>query len=179
MSRKGKIPISVPKEVKVAVDGTQVALEGPRGKMAMSVPHGVNVEHKDNELVVTRVNDAKQSRASHGTVRALLVNMVTGVTKGHKKELEIQGIGYRAQLQGNTIIFNLGLSHQVEFAVPKELKVALPKPTSIVLEGVNKILLGQTAAKIRDLKRPEPYKGKGIRYLGEVVRTKQGKSVTK
>jgi len=107
------------------------------------------------------------------------MNMITGVTKGHKKEVEIQGIGYRAQLQGNTIILNLGLSHPVEFVVPKELKVAVPKPTSIVLEGINKILLGQIASKIRDLKRPEPYKGKGIRYLGEIVRTKQGKSVTK
>ena len=165
--------------MKVVADSSQVLLEGPKGKISLSVPYGVTVEYKDNQLAVTRLNDTKQSRANHGTVRALLVNMVAGVIHGHKKELEIQGIGYRAQLQGNTITFNLGLSHQVEFAVPKELTVAVPKPTSIVLEGVNKILLGQIAAKIRDLKRPEPYKGKGIRYLGEIVRTKQGKSVTK
>ncbi|HOY09768.1 MAG TPA: 50S ribosomal protein L6 [Candidatus Omnitrophota bacterium] len=179
MSRKGKIPIVVPKEVKVAVDGSQVHLEGPKGKMSLSMPCGIKVEQKDNQLVVTRANDTKQGRANHGTIRALLVNMVTGVTTGHKKEVEIQGIGYRAQLQGNTIIFTLGLSHQVEFVVPKELKVAVPKPTSIVLEGINKPLIGQVASKIRDLKRPEPYKGKGIRYLGEIVKTKQGKSVTK
>jgi large subunit ribosomal protein L6 len=154
-------------------------MEGPKGKMSMSMPYGIKVEQKDNHLLVTRMNDTKQERANHGTVRALLTNMVAGVTKGHKKEVEIQGIGYRAQLQGNTIIFNLGFSHQIEFVVPKELKVAVPKPTSIVLEGVNKILLGQIASKIRDLKRPEPDKGKGFRYLGEFVRTKQGKSVTK
>jgi len=179
MSRKGKLPIVVPKEVKVAIDGTQVLLEGPKGKISLNTPYGIKVEQKDNHLVVTRLNDTKQGRANHGTVWALLMNMITGVTKGHKKEVEIQGIGYRAQLQGNTIILNLGLSHPVEFVVPKELKVAVPKPTSIVLEGINKILLGQIASKIRDLKRPEPYKGKGIRYLGEIVRTKQGKSVTK
>ncbi len=179
MSRKGKIPISVPKDVKVSIDKGQVLLDGPKGKKDFRIPQGVNVEYKENQLVVSRYNDVKQSRANHGTARALLVNIVDGITKGHKKELEIRGIGYRAQLQGNTLIFSLGFSHPVEFEIPKDIKVTLPKPTSIVLEGQDKVLLGQIAAKIRDLKPPEPYKGKGIRYLDEVVRTKQGKSVTK
>jgi large subunit ribosomal protein L6 len=179
MSRKGKIPITIPKDVKVAFDPAEVRVEGPKGKLAMPLPQGVKLEQKDSTIMVSRVNDVKQNRSNHGTVRAILVGMMEGVTRGHKKELEIQGIGYRVQAQGNKLVFNLGLSHPVEFEVPKALNVTAPKPTSIVLEGIDKCLVGQIAAKIRDLKRPEPYKGKGIRYLGEIVRTKQGKSVTK
>jgi len=179
MSRIGKIPLAVPKEVKVAVETSSVRLEGPKGKLTVNLPYGIKVENKDGVLVVTRTSDTKQNRANHGTIRSLLKNMILGVTQGYKKELEIQGIGFRAALQGTKLVLNIGFSHQVEFEADKNVKVTVPKLTSIIIEGADKALVGQTAAKIRDLKPPEPYKGKGIRYIGEVVKHKQGKSVTK
>lgn len=179
MSRIGKIPVSFPKEVKVAFDGSVVRIEGPKGSLALDLPQGIKVEQKDSNLVVNRVNNTKQSRANHGTIRVHLVNMIEGVTKGHKRELEIQGVGFRAQIKGDTLVMNLGFSHPVEYKFPKETKVSAPQPTQIVVEGTDKILVGRVAANIRDIKPPEPYKGKGIRYSAEVVRRKQGKSVTK
>ncbi|NLE64646.1 MAG: 50S ribosomal protein L6 [Elusimicrobia bacterium] len=179
MSRLGKLPIALPKEVKVNITPSQVQIEGPKGKLVLPVPHGIKVEHKDQSLVVTRANDVKTTRAKHGTVSVLLKNMIHGVMKGHTKDLEIQGIGFRAQAAGQKLTMNLGFSHPVEFVVPAGVKVATPKPTEIKLEGADKMLVGQTAAKIRDVKPPEPYKGKGIRYVGENVRRKQGKSATK
>ena len=130
-------------------------------------------------LIVSRVSDAKQNRSNHGTIQARITNLVVGVTTGHKKDLEIQGVGFRANLQGKKLVMNLGFSHPVEYEVPTDVNVTVPTQTSIIVEGTNKVLVGQVAAKIRDFKRPEPYKGKGIRYVGEVVRRKQGKSVTK
>lgn len=179
MSRIGKVPLIIPKNVKVNVNGSLVQVEGPKGKLSLSLPLGIKVMQKEDQLLVDRAADSKQLRTNHGTIRSLLKNMLAGVTSGHKKELEIQGIGFRAQLQGNKLILNLGFSHPIEYVVPKEIKVSVPKPTSIEVEGPDRMLVGQVAAKIRDMKRPEPYKGKGIRYLGEYVRTKQGKSVTK
>lgn len=179
MSRKAKIPIELPKEIKVNVDGSQVKMEGPKGKMSLHVPSGIAVELKENKLAVNRLSNAKQHRANHGTVRAHLANMLEGLTKGHKKELEIQGIGFRAQLQGKKIVFILGFSHPVEYNIPDDVKVTVPTQTSIIIEGINTQRVGQVAASIRDLKKVEPYKGKGIRYLGENVRRKQGKSVSK
>ncbi|MDP8212917.1 MAG: 50S ribosomal protein L6 [Candidatus Zapsychrus exili] len=179
MSRIGKVPVSVPKEVKVNINGGNVCLEGPKGKLDINIPNGINVEHKGEELVITRTSNAKQNRSNHGTIRARLNNMVIGITKGHKKDLEIQGIGFRAQLQGNKITFNLGFSHPVEFESPEDVTITVPTQTSISIEGTNNVSVGQTAAKIRALKPVEPYKGKGIRYVGEIVRRKQGKSVTK
>lgn len=179
MSRLGKIPVAVPKGAKVTVQGSSVHVEGPKGKLDLAIPAGIKVELKDNQLVITRTGDTKQHRANHGTVRAHLVNMMTGVTEGHKKELEIQGLGLRAQLQGKKIVFNLGFSHPVEFEVPATVKATVPSQTSIIVEGADTAAVGQTAARIRALKPVEPYKGKGIRYVGEIVRRKQGKSVTK
>ena len=179
MSRIGKIPVSVPKEIKVAITAGNVQLQGPKGKLELNIPHGIRVEQKDNQLLVQRDVDTKQGRANHGTVRAHLVNMMDGLVKGHKKEVEIQGLGFRAQLKGTQIVFNLGLSHPVEFDVPANVKVAVPTQTSIIVEGADIQAVGQLAAKIRALKPVEPYKGKGIRYVGEIVRRKQGKSVTK
>lgn len=179
MSRIGKIPITVPTDVKAIFEGKTVRIEGPKGKLTFSIPYGIKVEQKEDQLIVTRLSDAKQNRSSHGTVRAILVNMITGVTKGHKKELEIQGVGFRAQMQGTKLVLNLGFSHPVELEPPKEVSIVVSKPTAIAIEGTDRMLVGQVAAKIRDFKRPEPYKGKGIRYLGEVVKRKQGKSVTK
>ena len=179
MSRIGKIVVAVPKEAKVALEPHAVKFEGPKGKLVLTLPQGIKVEQKDSQLRVSRANDTKQSRANHGTIRATIVNILEGVTKGHRKELEIQGVGFRAQIQGSKLTMNLGLSHPVEFEVPAEVKIAVPKPTSIVIDGTDKAAVGQVAAVIRGIKPPEPYKGKGIRYLNERVRRKQGKSVTK
>jgi large subunit ribosomal protein L6 len=179
MSRIGKIPLAFPKEIKINITPVAVNMEGPKGKLTLPLPQAVKVEQKDQAFVITRLNDTKQARANHGTVRALLKNMIVGVTKGHAQELEIQGLGFRAQATGQKLVLNLGFSHPVDFMVPAGIKVATPKPTEIKLEGADNILLGQVAAKIRDIKPPEPYKGKGIRFSGEIVRRKQGKSVTK
>ena len=179
MSRTGKNPITIPKGVKVDAVASKVSLEGPKGKLDLNIPHGINVEFKDDKLTVTRISDAKQNRSNHGTIRSRLANMVVGVTDGHKKDLEIQGIGFRAQLQGKKIVFNLGFSHPVEFDVPDCVTATIPTQTSITIEGPDNVMVGQIAAKIRALKPVEPYKGKGIRYVGEFVRRKQGKSATK
>lgn len=179
MSRVGKNPVVVAKDVKVNIDTNTVRLEGPKGKLDLTIPRGIKVEHKENLISVSRGSDVKQDRANHGTIRARIANMMEGVTKGHKKELEIQGIGFRANLQGKKIMFNLGFSHPVEFEIPEFVKATVPTQTSITIEGPDKVLVGQIAAKIRDLKKVEVYKGKGIRYVGEVVRRKQGKSAAK
>ena len=179
MSRIGKIPLVCPKEVKVQIAPTEVKLEGPKGKLSAVIPYGIKVEHKDGFIIISRVSDSKQARADHGTLRALLKNMIVGITKGHSKDLEIQGLGFRGAVTGQKLTFSLGFSHPVEFMIPKDIKVLMPKPTEIKLEGADNILLGMIAAQIRGIKPPEPYKGKGVRYAGEVVRRKQGKSVTK
>ncbi len=179
MSRIGKIPVNVPKEAKVTLDNGMIHMKGPKGEMSLKIPEGINVALEDSQLKVTKSVDNKQSRANHGTIRALLVNMVTGVTKGHKKDLEIQGIGFRVQLEGKKLVFSLGFSHPVEFEIPDGVKVTVPNQTSISVEGTDRAFVGQVAAKIKALKPVEPYKGKGIRYVGEHVRRKQGKSVTK
>lgn len=179
MSRIGNNPVSVPKEVKIKLDPGVILLEGPNGKLSMNIPHGIKIEHAEDQLVVNRASNAKQNRANHGTIRRCLSNMVVGVTKGHKKDLEIQGIGFRAQVDGKKIVLGLGFSHPVEFAIPADVKISLPNQTSISVEGADKARVGQVASKIRSLKPVEPYKGKGIRYVGEIVRRKQGKSVSK
>ena len=179
MSRIGKIPVSVPKEAKVIIENEIIRVEGPKGKLSLSLPLGIKVEQKDGKLLLTRVSDNKQNRANQGTVRALLVNMIKGVTQAHKRELEIQGVGFRAVVAGAKLTLNLGFSHQVEYTIPAGVKVVMPKPTEIIVEGIDNALVGEVAANLRSMKPPEPYKGKGIRYVGEVVRRKQGKSVTK
>ncbi len=179
MSRIGKIPLVFPKEAKITITPTTVNMEGPKGKLSVLLPYGIKVEQNDKGLCVFRVNDTKQNKANHGTIRALLKNMIYGVTKGHTKNLEIQGIGFRAAVAGQKLTLNLGFSHPVVFDVPAGVKITVAKPTEIKMESADKILIGQIAAKIRDIKPPEPYKGKGIRYVGEVVRRKQGKSATK
>ncbi len=179
MSRLGKIPVVVPKDAKVAIDSSTIRIEGPKGKLSLTFPLGINAEHKDGKVLVHRLSDSKQTRSNHGTVRSHLVNMFTGVTKGHKRELEIQGVGFRAQAQGQKFTANLGFSHPIDFDVPMGVKVSTPKPTEVIIEGIDVALVGEVAANIRALKPAEPYKGKGVRYLGEAVRRKQGKSVTK
>lgn len=179
MSRVGKVPVTIPKDVKLSMSASEIQVEGARGKLAVVIPQGIKVGQDADKVTFDRLSNTKQGRANHGTVRALLANMITGVTKGHRKELEIQGLGFRANLQGQRIVFSLGFSHPVEFEVPNDVKIQVPTQTSIIIEGADKMRVGQVAAKIRSLKPVEPYKGKGIRYVGEIVRRKQGKSVTK
>lgn len=179
MSRIGKIPLDIPKNVKVAINGQAVQVEGPKGKLAYQLPGGITIEQKDGKMVIGRKGNSKQSSANHGTTRALLRNMMHGVSEGHRKDLEVQGVGFRVAVQGEKLIMNLGFSHQIEYMIPKAVKVTSAKPTEISVEGVDRQVVGQVAAEIRSKKPPEPYKGKGIRYAGEVVKRKQGKSVTK
>ncbi len=179
MSRIAKTPVIVPKNVKIVLAPTTVEVQGPKGKLSMNLPSGIALEQKEDKLFVNRLNDTKQSKSNHGTTKRLIVNMCDGVTNGHRKDLEIQGVGFRAAVQGNKLVLNIGFSHPVEYEFPKEVKVVSAKPTEISIEGVDKALVGLVAAKIHDFKPPEPYKGKGIRYVGEVVRRKQGKQVTK
>ncbi len=179
MSRIGKIPLDIPKSVKIAVNGQAVQVEGPKGKLAYDLPRGIVVEQKEEKIIITRKSNAKQNSADHGTTRAILRNMMQGVSEGHRKDLEIQGVGFRVAVQGDKLVMNLGFSHQIEYQIPKTVKVTAAKPTEISIEGVDRQVVGQVAAQIRSKKPPEPYKGKGIRYVGEVVKRKQGKSVTK
>ncbi len=179
MSRIAKTPVIVPKNVKIAFDASKVNVEGPKGKLSINLPAGVKLEQKEDQLFVNRLNNTKQSKSNHGTTKRLIVNMCDGVTNGHRKDLEVQGVGFRVAVQGQKLVLNVGFSHPVEFEIPKDVKVTAAKPTEISVEGVDKALVGLVAAKIRQIKPPEPYKGKGIRYQGEVVRRKQGKQVTK
>src|SRR5476651_2002582 len=179
MSRLAKTPVELPKNVKVSFDKTAVNVEGPRGKLTMAIPSDVVLENKDNKIMVNRLSDTKQARSNHGTTKRLIENMCVGVSNGHKRDLEVQGVGFRVAVQGNKLVMNIGFSHPIEYEFPKDVKVTAPKPTEISIEGMDKALVGLVAAKIRGFKPPEPYKGKGIRYAGEIVKRKQGKQVTK
>lgn len=175
MSRIGKQPIKIPQGVKVAVEGNTVRAEGPKGKLSQPVPAGLTPKMQDGTLVIERGSEERQVRALHGLARALVANMVHGVKDGFERKLEIIGIGYRAQMQGKAIQLALGYSHPIVFPLPDGITAEIDKQTAITLRGADKAVLGQTAAKLRALRKPDPYKGKGIRYLGEVVRKKVGK----
>ena len=175
MSRIGKQPIKIPQGVKVAVDGNTVRAEGPKGKLTQPVPAGLTPKMQDGALVIERGSDERQVRALHGLARALVANMVTGVKDGFERKLDIIGIGYRAQMQGKSIQLALGYSHPIIFPLPDGITAEIDKQVAITLRGADKALLGQTAAKLRALRKPDPYKGKGIRYSGEFVRKKVGK----
>ncbi|MBI5087179.1 MAG: 50S ribosomal protein L6 [Acidobacteria bacterium] len=173
MSRVGKKPIPMPAGVKVTI-GEQLLVEGPKGKLTVPLPGGVRIEKADGTLEVKR--DGDQYAALHGLTRALTANAVTGVSTGFTRELDIVGIGYRAEVKGNVIIFTLGYSHAIEFVLPKGIDCKVDKNTHLVLSGIDKQELGQVAANIRSLRPPEPYKLKGVRYTGEVLRKKVGKT---
>jgi large subunit ribosomal protein L6 len=175
MSRIGKQPVRIPPGVKVQVEGLTVRAEGPKGKLTQPVPVGLTPRLADGNVVIERSGDDRRVRALHGLARALVANMVTGVKDGFERKLEIVGIGYRAQMQGKSIQLALGYSHPVLFPLPDGITAEIDKQTAITLRGADKALLGQTAAKLRALREPDPYKGKGIRYAGEVVRRKVGK----
>lgn len=173
MSRVGKKPIPLPAGVKITV-ADQLLVEGPKGKLAVPLPAGVRIEKVDSTLEVKR--DSDQFAALHGLTRALTANAVTGVSAGFTRELDIVGIGYRAEVKGNVVVFILGYSHPIEFVLPQGVDCKVEKNTHLVLSGIDKQILGQVAANIRCLRPPEPYKQKGIRYTGEVVRKKVGKT---
>jgi len=175
MSRIGKQPIRIPQGVKVQVEGSTVRAEGPKGKLAQPVPAGLTPRLADGSVVIDRASDERQVRALHGLARALVANMVSGVKNGFERKLEIVGIGYRAQMQGKALQLSLGYSHPIVFPLPDGITAEIDKQTAITLRGADKALLGQTAARLRALRKPDPYKGKGIRYAGEVVRRKVGK----
>lgn len=183
MSRVGKLPIQIPGGVQVSVNGTEVSVKGPKGSMTQKIDDGINVNVEGSEIVLTRATDQKRHRAMHGLYRALINNMVTGVSTGYKIEQELVGVGYRASNQGNVLDLVLGYSHHVVFELPDEIKVSTRQDKGqnpiITLESHDKQLLGQVAAKIRSLRKPEPYKGKGIKFVGETLRRKAGKSASK
>jgi large subunit ribosomal protein L6 len=177
MSRVGKKPIDIPGNVKVNIDGKTIKVEGPKGKLEERIHQRMSAEIKENQLIVSRPSDNKLDKSLHGLTRSLLQNMVVGVTEGYKKELEIHGVGMRAQLQGKKLVLQLGFSHPVDYSVPEGISIVVPKPTQIEITGIDKQLVGEVAAEIRHFYKPEPYKGKGIRYKGEHVRRKAGKTV--
>jgi large subunit ribosomal protein L6 len=177
MSRIGRSPIPVPQGVTVALDKGSVTVTGPQGSLARRLPEGIDISQDGDVLNVTRVDDARQHRALHGLARSLVANMVTGVTQGFSKELEIVGVGYRANARGPELIeLALGFSHPVVVDAPSGVSFEVPAPTRIVVRGVDKELVGQVAADIRKIRKPEPYKGKGVRYAGERVLRKAGKA---
>ena len=179
MSRVGKKPIEVPKNVKVQLDRSSVMVEGPKGKLSFVMSSRIKGAVRDGHLVLERSTDQKTDKALHGTARSVIANMIKGVTDGFSKELQIEGVGFKAVVQGKQLNLSLGFTHPVIFNVPEGLTVEAPKPTTVVIKGIDKVLVGQFAAKIRKVYEAEPYKGKGVRYTGEVVRRKAGKTVTK
>ena len=179
MSRIGKKPIAFSTQTKIEIKDDAIFVEGKKGKLSLKIPYGIEVSKEDNQIVVKRKSEDKNIRSLHGTIRALTANMVKGVEEGFKKELEIVGVGYKAQVKGNTLVLDIGFSHPVKVNVPEGVKVQTPAATKIVVEGIDKQKVGQFAAKLRDFYPPEPYKGKGIRYSGEFVRKKLGKAMAK
>ena len=177
MSRVGKAPITVPSGVEVSIDGRRVAVSGPKGSLDLEVPGKITIRREDDTLLVERPNDERENRALHGLTRSLVNNMVVGVHEGFSKELQIVGVGYRAVVAGSdSLELQLGYSHPVMVTAPEGITFEVPEPTRIIVSGVDKEVVGQVAADIRDHRKPEPYKGKGIRYAGEHVARKAGKA---
>lgn len=180
MSRIGKLPVTVPAGVEVKIDDSNVvSVKGPKGQLQEKISSLITVEVKDGVLSVTRANDTKEARSAHGLSRTLINNMVDGVTNGYSKKLQLLGVGYKAEKKGNTLVMNLGYSHPIEMPDPEGIKTEVTSPTEIVVSGISKALVGNYAAVIRKWRKPEPYKGKGIRYEGEIVRRKEGKAGAK
>ena len=179
MSRIGKKPVPIPDGVTVTVNGSTVTVKGPKGELKRTFRPEMRIEKEDGRLVVIRPSDAKEHRALHGLTRALLANMVDGVTKGYRRALEIVGVGYRAEKKGKALVVSVGYSHPVHYPEPEGITLTASTPTVVVVEGIDKQKVGQVAAEIRAIRPPEPYKGKGIRYQGEQVRRKAGKAGAK
>ncbi|WP_131741160.1 50S ribosomal protein L6 [Actinomadura roseirufa] len=176
MSRIGRLPIAVPGGVEVRLDGREVTVKGPKGTLEITVAEPIEVQLEDGQVVVTRPNDINTVRALHGLTRSLINNMVVGVTEGYKKTLVIQGVGYRVVAKGKNLEFSLGYSHPITVEPPEGISFTVEKPTQLVVEGIDKQKVGEVAANIRKLRKPDPYKGKGVRYEGEQIRRKVGKA---
>ena len=179
MSRIGQKPIEIPKGVKLVVNQGQVNIEGPKGKLSFAVNHRLKTVIKENILTIERPTDSIPDKSIHGTTRSCIANMIKGVTDGFMKELQIEGVGFKAAVQGKQLNLALGFTHPVIFDIPEGLTAETPKPTIVIIKGTDKVKVGHFAAKIRKVYPAEPYKGKGVRYAGEVVRRKAGKTVTK
>lgn len=177
MSRIGRKPIPIPQGVKVQLAGGRVEVQGPKGKLSIAVPAGIRVEQKDKALVAVR--ESEEQRALHGLTRALVANAVTGVTQGFQKDMDIVGVGYRAEVKGKTVVFSLGYSHPVVFPIPEGIQIAVAQQTRVVVSGADKGQVGQVAANIRALRPPDPYKQKGVRVVGETLKKKAGKAGAK
>ncbi|MEE8311512.1 MAG: 50S ribosomal protein L6 [Candidatus Binatia bacterium] len=176
MSRLGKIPLAVPQGVKINASGADVHVEGPKGKLSLSLVSGIELEQGDRGVTVMRRDDSRQQRAAQGLMRSLVSNMLVGVSEGFSKTLEITGVGYRADAKGSEVHLTLGFSHPIVYQLPEGVKAAVDKQTSVTVSGIDRQLVGEVAAGIRKLRPPEPYKGKGIRYSDEQVRRKAGKA---
>jgi large subunit ribosomal protein L6 len=176
MSRIGKLPITVPAGVTVKVDGHNVSVKGPKGELARTIHNEMSVKLEGNVLSVSRPSDEPAHKSLHGLSRTLLANMIEGVTKGYMKQLEITGVGFKAEPKPFGLQLALGFSHQIQYKAPAGIKLTAPQPTQVIIEGADKEKVGQVAAEIRSLRPPEPYKGKGIKYVGEVIRRKAGKA---
>jgi large subunit ribosomal protein L6 len=176
MSRIGRMPVPVPAGVDVSITGREVTVKGPKGQLSLTVADPIEVSHDDGVITVTRPTDEGRVRALHGLSRSLVANMVTGVTEGYRKTLEIVGVGYRVQARGPGVEFSLGFSHPVTVTPPDGITLRVETPTRLVVEGIDKQRVGETAANIRKLRKPDPYKGKGVRYSGEQIRRKVGKA---
>ena len=176
MSRIGRLPITVPAGVTVTVDGNAVKVKGPRGELSHTLPSGISISREGDTLTVARASEETNHKSLHGLSRSLVANMVEGVTKGYQKQLEITGVGYKAEVRPYGLQLALGFSHSIEYKAPAGIKLTAPQPTQVLIDGSDKALVGQVAAELRNLRPPEPYKGKGIRYAGEVIRRKAGKA---
>lgn len=176
MSRIGKLPIKIPNKVTVTIDGQKVTVKGPKGELSRVLPPEIAVEQQEDTVVVKPQSETRRARQRYGLCRTLVANMVEGVSKGYEKRLQIQGVGYRAQVQGKNLILNVGYSKPVEMPPPEGIQVAVENNTNVIVSGINKELVGNTAARIRAVRPPEVYKGKGIRYAGEMIKLKAGKS---
>ena len=177
MSRIGKMPVAVPAGVTVAVKGKSVSVKGGKGELTFDLKGGIEVAVEENQVVVSRADDSKASKSMHGTTRSIINNMIEGVTNGYQKELEIQGVGYKAVLKGSSVILSLGFSHEIDYPIPEGILLECPTQTDVKISGIDKQLVGQVAARIRSFSPAEPYKGKGVRYKGEQIRRKEGKAV--
>ncbi len=176
MSRIGKRPIPVPAGVTVSINGNLIVVKGPKGELSRALPTDIIVSHEGSELLVKRPSDEEKHKALHGLSRTLVANMVEGVTTGFQRILEITGVGYKAEPKPYGALLSLGFSHQIEYKTPAGVTITAPNPTTVVIDGASKELVGQVAAEIRSLRKPEPYKGKGVKYKGEVIRRKAGKA---
>ena len=176
MSRIGKLPVAIPKGVTIAIDGNTVKVKGPKGELTREFAQGISVGQEGETLHVKRASDEVNHKALHGLSRTLLANMVEGVTKGYQKTLEISGVGYKAEVKPFGLQLALGFSHTIQYKAPAGVKLSAPQPTTIIIDGADKEKVGQVAAELRNLRPPEPYKGKGIKYQGEVIRRKAGKA---